>query len=526
VGILLNATGGSYTTPEPIEFDSGDLALHGGEPARLPSGRIWIQDSTNDVLIQIVFDPVDGKVTPAHRTVVRGPTSPAKEAEIKAREAQAWPPIPEGMPVERFEVATIDKLKTSDPTAYTLFELYGRSAAREVGDWSKAGGDLFLRMLKMVSIPLIITSLITGVTSLGRAERLGKMFGRTVVYYLATSMLAIFTGLLMVNTIRPGDGNGPPAAAAAADQGNVAGAAVDGNHAPRQRVRQGKGIATVLFEQVQTMIPPNPIHAAANGDFLSVIAFSIFFAVSAILVGGHVAEIIGQLFEAAFEVMMKMTMIVISLAPLGVLLLMLSATASQGVGIFGALGWYMLTVACALAFHAIIVLPLIVRFVARRNPWEFAKAMSPALLTAFSTASSNGTLPLTLTSVEQRAGISNRVGSFVLPLGATVNMDGTALYEVIAVLFIAQYRGIELDLVQQIIVAFTALLASIGAAGIPHAGLVMMLIVLQAVGLPTGDQGIIIAVDRVLDMCRTSVNVWSDSCGCAVVSRFESDEVQ
>jgi Na+/H+-dicarboxylate symporter len=183
----------------------------------------------------------------------------------------------------------------------------------------------------------------------------------------------------------------------------------------------------------------------------------------------------------------------------------------------------MLTVVCALAFHAVITLPLILKLLARRSPLEFAQAMSPALLTAFSSASSNGTLPLTLASVEERAGISNRVSSFVLPLGATINMDGTALYEAVAVLFIAQlYHGQNLELTQQVIVAITALLASIGAAGIPHAGLVMMIIILQVVGLPVEMQGIIIAVDRVLDMCRTSINVWSDSCGCAVIARLEA----
>ena len=166
---------------------------------------------------------------------------------------------------------------------------------------------------------------------------------------------------------------------------------------------------------------------------------------------------------------------------------------------------------------------MIFRFIAGRSPYQFAKAMSQALMTAFSSASSNGTLPLTLASVEQRAGVSNRVSSFVLPLGATINMDGTALYEAVAVLFIAQlYHGTVMPLSQQLIVAFTALLASIGAAGIPHAGLVMMVIILQAVGLPVEMQGIIIAVDRVLDMCRTSVNVWSDACGCAVIERFET----
>jgi Na+/H+-dicarboxylate symporter len=201
---------------------------------------------------------------------------------------------------------------------------------------------------------------------------------------------------------------------------------------------------------------------------------------------------------------------------------MLYATATQGPDVFRSLFWYMLTVVVALTFHAMVTLPLIIKFIARRDPWEFAKAMSPALLTAFSSASSNGTLPLTLASVENRAGVSNRVSSFVLPLGATINMDGTALYEAVAVLFIAQlYHGESLALSQQIVVAFTALLASIGAAGIPHAGLVMMIIILQAVGLPVEMQGLIIAVDRVLDMCRTSVNVWSDSVGCAVVAHYE-----
>jgi Na+/H+-dicarboxylate symporter len=202
---------------------------------------------------------------------------------------------------------------------------------------------------------------------------------------------------------------------------------------------------------------------------------------------------------------------------------MFFATATQGLGVFGKLGMYMLTVALALFIHAVIVLPLIVRFVAKRSRWQFAKAMSPALLTAFSSASSNATLPITLASVEQRAGVSNRVSSFVLPLGATVNMDGTALYEVVAVLFIANLTpGVDLSLSQQVIVAITALLASIGAAGIPHAGLVMMVIILQAVGLPTEAQGLIIAVDRLLDMARTSVNVWSDACSSWNLVRAKS----
>jgi Na+/H+-dicarboxylate symporter len=219
---------------------------------------------------------------------------------------------------------------------------------------------------------------------------------------------------------------------------------------------------------------------------------------------------------------MAMTTAIIRLAPIGVFFLMGYVTSTQGIAVFQSLGWYVIAVALALAFHAMITLPLILKYVAKRNPREFARAMSPALLTAFSSASSNGTLPLTMSCVEDRAGISNRTGSFVLPLGATINMDGTALYEAVAVIFIAQLHfGANLPLSQQVVVALTALLASVGAAGIPHAGLVMMVIILQAVNLPVELQGIILAVDRVLDMARTSVNVWSDACGCAVIETLE-----
>ena len=405
-------------------------------------------------------------------------------------------------------LASLIELEKTDPNAYQLFYKHGRSIARWIGDSSKAIGGLFLRLLKMVSIPLIITSLITGVTGLGSAERLGKMFGRTLSYYICTSMLAIVTGIVMVNVIRPGIGVAA----------GLRPAAVDAAHA------QGKGLGTILFEQLENLIPSNPFGAIAEGNFLSIIAFSIAFGIFAVLVGGETSVFIRRLFRHAFAVMMSMTMAIIQLAPLGVLFLILFATATQGASVFKALAWYMVAVASALGVHALITLPLIVKLVARRSPLEFARAMSPALLTAFSSASSNATLPLTMENVEKRAGVSNKVSSFVLPLGATVNMDGTALYEAVAVLFIAQLSGLNLSLAQQIIVAVTALLASIGAAGIPHAGLVMMMIILQAVGLPTESQGLIIAVDRILDMARTATNVWSDSCGCAVIAHLEGDE--
>lgn len=399
--------------------------------------------------------------------------------------------------------ATVDKLAAKHAETAALFREYGSSWSRWIGETAHRIGNLFLRLLRMVAIPLIITSLVSGVMGLGDASRLGRMFGRTVMYYLSTSMLAIITGLLMVNIIRPGLG------------GNL-------GFASQEKPDVSGHLGEVLFNQLETMIPPNPFDALAEANFLSIICFSLAFAVFATLVGGRTAERLHALADDGFQVMMKMTMAVIQLAPVGVLFLMLYATATQGPEVFKALAWYMLAVLLALLTHSLITLPLILKFIAKRNPLQYAQAMSPALLTAFSSASSNGTLPLTLACVEERAKISNRVSSFVLPLGATVNMDGTALYEAVAVLFIAQMEwGADLTLQTQIIVAFTALLASIGAAGIPHAGLVMMVIILQAVDLPLDKQGLIIAVDRVLDMCRTSVNVWSDSCGCAVVAKYE-----
>ncbi len=500
LGVALNAMAGTQRAGQTTEHAQGTIQLLGmSQGVEVSAGEIWSLDAPERILIQLESDAAQ-----TQRFVV------GERQLVKRRLAEMGEPWPEVEgEVSRTVVDTLDQLKSQHPAPYALFQMHGRSLARKVGDWAKTLGDLFLRMLKMVSIPLIITSLLSGVTGLGQAERLGKMFGRTLLYYLATSMLAIFTGLLMVNLIRPGETGADP----------VVVAGDGGAH------QAAKGLGVVLFEQLENLIPTNPFEAVATGNFLSIIAFTLAFGVCTILVGGTTAERISDLVDAAFQVMMKLTMLIIRLAPIGVFFLMLSATASQGEGVFGTLGWYMLAVASALAVHAVVVLPAILHFIARRNPLEYAQAMSPALLTAFSSASSNGTLPLTLTCVNERAKVSNRVGSFVLPLGATINMDGTALYEVVAVLFIAQFSGIDLPLSQQVVVAFTALLASIGAAGIPHAGLVMMVIILQAVGLPTESQGLIIAVDRVLDMARTAVNVWSDSCGCAVVSRFEAGGV-
>ncbi len=401
-----------------------------------------------------------------------------------------------------------DALRSVHPEAAAIYDAHGGTWAASIGGLARRFGNLFLRMLQMVSVPLIVTSLITGVMGLS-GHGVGRMFRLTITYYLATSMLAIVTGLAFVNLVRPGLGSGL-----------VLGGA------PSSGPQSAPPIFQVIFAQIENVIPANPLGALVEPNFLSIIAFTIAFAIFAMRIGGTTADRVQAAAQACFEVIMAMTHVIIRYMPIGVFLLMLYVTATQGYQVFGSLGWYMLTVALALAFHACVSLPLIVRVFGQRSPFRFARDMSPALMTAFSTASSNGTLPLTMSCVEERAGISNRTGSFVLPLGATINMDGTALYEAVAVLFIAQLHfGENLPLAQQVIVALTALVASVGAAGIPHAGLVMMVIVLQAVGLPIELQGIILAVDRMLDMGRTAVNVWSDSCGCAVVEKLENRDV-
>ncbi len=387
---------------------------------------------------------------------------------------------------------------------------------RTIAKYGKGVGDVFLRLLSMIVAPLILTSLVSGVTSSGNLSGLGRLGGRTLAYYISTSMIAIITGIVMFNLIDPGNST------------DVALLEQSREVVHLEVVESGAGLLDTLWNQVFNLIPSNPFSALAdpgNKSILGVIFFALMFGSFIVVVGGETADFLRKFFNSAYEVMMRMTMFIIRFAPIGVLGFMLYASAGRGLGVFVALGWYMLTVALALSVHAFITLPLICAVLARRSPWSFFQSMSPALLTAFSTASSNGTLPLTINCVEKRAKINNRISSFVLPLGATINMDGTALYEVVAVLFIAQVTpGVDLTIGKQAIVAITALCASIGAAGIPFAGTVMLVVVLGAVGLPLEGIGLILAVDRVLDMFRTSVNVWSDSTACAVMARFESGD--
>ncbi len=281
-----------------------------------------------------------------------------------------------------------------------------------------------------------------------------------------------------------------------------------------------------LGDIIMRMVPTNIFDALASADMLAIIFFAILIGYFITRVNEKHKIMFTDFFNGGFEVMMKLTHFIIKFTPLGILGIVAGVVAEQAdnlMNLIGSLGLYMSAVLLGLIIHAFITLPLIIKLIAKVNPRLHARAMSAPLLTAFSTSSSSATLPLTLDAVENNSGVSNKVTSFVLPLGATVNMDGTALYECVAAMFIAQAYGIELGFLMQMVVVMTALLASIGAAGIPMAGLVMISVILSAVGLPLEGIGLILAVDRILDMCRTTVNVWSDSCGAVTIAKTEGE---
>jgi len=338
----------------------------------------------------------------------------------------------------------------------------------------KIVGDMFIRLLKAIIIPLILASMVAGIVSLGDARKLGRIGLRTFIYYTATTTLAVGVGLILVNLMKPGIG-----------------------------VDIGTETAVDL----------------SGGEIFSLL---LGIAISSV---GEKGKPLVTLFKAFNTVMMKITDWIMRLAPFGVFALMAHTIGSMGLSVIKPLIAYMATVVLGLTIHACVTLPILLKTLGKYSPLKFIKDVFSAVATAFSTASSTATLPITMDCLQENSGISNKVTSFVLPLGATVNMDGTALYEAVAAMFVAQAYGIDLSIGQQLIIMLTATLASIGAAAIPGAGLVTMVIVLKAVNLPLEGIGMILAVDRIIDMFRTAVNVWGDACGAAVVARLEGEKL-
>lgn len=412
----------------------------------------------------------------------------------------------------------------------TLAALFGALILPSMGEGFSANfvsfcqfiGKLFMNALKMVIVPLIVASIIAGVMHLGAEKGVGRVGFKTFLYYAFSGAAAVIVGLLMVNLIQPGD-------IAAETAATMLGTAAETSLEQGLMAKVEGKSSSDLFEIFLRMFPSNIVDAAANnGQLLGVITFSILFGAFIGKLPEAQRETQQKFWTSAQEVMLKLTEFIIRFAPIGVFGLVVPVIFETNLGdLFGTLAWFFITVILALIIHFAINLSLVLKFVAKVNPITHYKEMAPVLLTAFSTASSSATLPLTIDTVEDRASVSKKTCSFTLPLGATVNMDGTALYECVVVLFIAQLYTATgqaaLGLGDQLLVVILALTTSIGVAGIPAASLVAIAVILPAVGLPVEAIGVVWLTDRILDMCRTSVNVFSDTVGAVTIAASEGE---
>lgn len=372
-------------------------------------------------------------------------------------------------------------------------------------------GQLFLNGLKLLVIPLVMSSMIVGIASIG--EGLGRLGRRTALVYLTTTTAAILTGLLFVNLLTPGLVDGQPAGHLLALPADTAGALAK---------VEGKSLADLL-SIVRDLVPANLVQAMVEGNLLGLITFSLLFGFCLRQLSPALRSAQLNFWTGLQEIMIGMTHVVLAVAPVGVFALISVTVAKTGFAAMAPLALFMATVLLALGLHLFGTLSLLLRLVARVSPRQHLAAMLPALLTGFSTASSNATLPVNLRCLRERAGVSERVTGLTVPLGATVNMNGTALYECVAALFLAQAYGLQLSFLTQALVVLIALVTSIGVAGIPAASLVAIAIILGALGLPLDALGILLITDRFLDMCRTAVNVYDDSVAAVVVAHHEGE---
>ena len=375
-------------------------------------------------------------------------------------------------------------------------------------------GDIFLNALKMVVIPLIMLAVVNGMISVGNDDHIGRLGFKTTSFYLVSCTVAVFIGLAAANIFMPGIINGVPAK----EMLGLAASTTD----VLQRV-EGRSIGD--FGQILLQFfPANLVQAAGDNQLLGLIVFALLCGFSLNKTNGKAAETLKDVVNASYDVIMKITMLIISFAPIGVFGLIAAIVTRTGFDAMQPLAWFFLTVVVALFVHAFVVSTLAVKILTRRSPVRLLQAMFPALLTAFSSASSAATLPINMECAHNRAGISKRVTSFMMPLGATVNMNGTALYECVAVIFIAQAYGMHLSLTTQFFIVIAAVLTSIGVAAVPAASLVAITLILTMVGLPAEAIGLILVTDRILDMFRTSVNMWGDAIGATLVAHSEGEK--
>ncbi|MCG3180278.1 MAG: C4-dicarboxylate transport protein [Phycisphaerae bacterium] len=438
---------------------------------------------------------------------------------------------PAGLIADPAELARLKNLASTLPSeAWTL---HPRSAALKYLYF--VGRKIFMNALFMLIIPLVLSSVIAGVTSVGNFAELGRIGAKTFAYYFLTMFLAVALGLVLVNAFKPGARMAHDLGGQAAMRAEAEAAYADSGKAEQVSKNNPGGLGGALLNIVSQVIPSNIMESMAGNQPLPIIFFALLFGIMLTTLG-DAARVVMQFFDILFQVIMKMVHLVIWLAPVGVFCLLAWTVARIGIAVFThAIGGYMAVVIAGLAIHGLVVLPLMLWILGRTNPYVFMHRMKQALLTAFGTDSSSATLPVTMECATEFGGVSRKAAGFVLPLGATINMDGTALYEAVAVAFLAQAFGVHVGPVGMVIIALTATLAAVGAAGIPEAGLVTMAIVVTAVNqnvlastpgaetIPLAGVALIIGVDRILDMCRTTVNVWGDAVVAKIITRSEPD---
>lgn len=385
-----------------------------------------------------------------------------------------------------------------------------------IGNIANPIGQLFLRLLLMVVIPMVFSALVVGVAGVGNIRELGRMGLKTLGYTLVLSAISVVVGLTLVNTIRPGDRLDPATSAALA-------AEYGGDAEARVAAQTAMSDAPVLQQVVEMLIPTNPFAAAAGAtpNLLHLMFFALAIGIASTLVAPAIVAPFVKFMEALFEISVKIIDGIMKIAPYAVAALVFSATASFGLDLLGALGWYMATVLGGLAIHGILVYSGSVYFLSGLHPLKFFDATKTAALTAFSTSSSNATLPTALRVSEENLGVPKEVNSFVLTVGATANQNGTALYEGITIIFLAQLAGVDFTLGQQLTVAYLAILGGIGTAGVPGGSIPFVVMVLASMGLDPSLIAIILGIDRILDMCRTTLNVIGDITAATFIARSE-----
>ena len=388
--------------------------------------------------------------------------------------------------------------------------------SRLITDYVKPFGTIFINGLKLIAMPLILASLIKGVSDLKDLSRLSQMGLRTIITYVFTTLIAVSIGLLVVNAIAPGE--------QISEQTRNDLVEAYGGEAEKKQEQAERQIEAGPLQALVDLVPSNIVGAASNnGNMLQVIFFALFFGISLIMIPEASATPVKAFFDGLNDVILKMIDLIMALAPYGVFALMAALVVeAPSADLFSALLWYALCVVIGLLLLVVVYL-IIVRFVLMRSPMAFIRGIAPAQLLAFSTSSSAATLPVTMECVEEELGVRKEVASFVLPIGATINMDGTSLYQAVAAVFIAQAFGMDLDFATQMGIIATATLASIGSAAVPGAGMVMLIIVLGQAGIPEAGLALIFAVDRPLDMCRTVINVTGDAMVSLWVNRAQED---